>query len=66
VSPTEIRALRQRLGLTQLGLAVEARVSERQVARWEAGTSHPKGARRRRLERLARDAAADGGGRTPR
>jgi putative transcriptional regulator len=41
--PAEIRALRQRLGLTQAAFAERYHISPRVVANWESGRDGPSG-----------------------
>jgi non-specific serine/threonine protein kinase len=59
LSPTELRARRRALGLTQAFLAAELDVSANTVARWERGELQIGRPRRvlRRLERLERGSA---------
>ena len=52
----EIRALRNRLGLSQHALAQRLGTTVTTVYRWECGLRHPTGLYRRALEQLARDA----------
>lgn len=50
----KIRALRKRLGLTQLAFSYKIGVSVHAVRLWEYGTRHPCWEAQRKLERLAR------------
>jgi putative transcriptional regulator len=43
MTPAEIRALRQRLGLTQAAFAERYHLSPRVVANWECGRDGPSG-----------------------
>ncbi len=53
----QIRALRQRLGLTQHQLAEELNVRQQTVSEWETGQYRPRGASERLLSIVAERAA---------
>jgi DNA-binding transcriptional regulator YiaG len=53
-----IRALRERLGLTQRELADELGVRQQTVSEWETGAYQPRGASARMLRHVAERAAA--------
>jgi transcriptional regulator with XRE-family HTH domain len=48
--PERVLATRQRLGLTQVGLAAVLAVGEEAVRNWERGRRRPQGERLRRVE----------------
>jgi len=52
MSPKQIKAIREALGLTQQQLADSIGADRVTVARWESGRSTPTGAYRRALEAL--------------
>ena len=54
MDPTEIKALRSKLGLTQEALARELGVSVSAVQKWEGGRATPRGLYHRALVELAR------------
>jgi DNA-binding transcriptional regulator YiaG len=54
VTPSDVRALRTRLGLTQKGLAAELGVAPMTVARWEQGVNPVSSLARTSLTLLAR------------
>ncbi len=49
-----IKALRDKLGLTQLQMAVKLKVDTGTISRWERGEAKPHKAILRRIERLER------------
>jgi DNA-binding transcriptional regulator YiaG len=51
-TPTAIKRLRKRLGLTQIQFAEAVGVTERAVAYWEAGTRGVSGLAQRAIERM--------------
>lgn len=53
-----VRALRERLGLTQHGLADEVGVRQQTVSEWETGAYRPRGASARMLNHVAERRAA--------
>ena len=56
MTPAEFRAIRNRLGLTQLGLANMLKVREGQVNRIECGRSRPSPGLLELLRRIVLDA----------
>lgn len=60
MTPDEIRAARERLGLTQAEAAEKLGVAENTWARWERGELGIHPARERDLQRLARSKPAKG------
>jgi DNA-binding transcriptional regulator YiaG len=52
-----VRALRERLGLTQRELADELGVRQQTVSEWETGAYQPRGASARMLRHVAERAA---------
>ena len=54
-SPVRIKAVRTRLGMTQVTFAEVMGVSIKTVEAWEAGTNRPVGSARRLLSVLAAD-----------
>lgn len=50
--------IRRKAGATQADIAEELRVLRETVARWEAGTRHPRGELRDRYAQLLEDLAA--------
>jgi DNA-binding transcriptional regulator YiaG len=52
-----VRALRERLGLTQEELAAELNVRQQTVSEWETGRYQPRGACERLLSMVAERAA---------
>jgi DNA-binding XRE family transcriptional regulator len=65
MSPTEIRALRHRLGMTQAEFASSVGVTHVAVYFWESGRTSPGGLRLSRLRELERSAGKRGPGRPP-
>jgi DNA-binding transcriptional regulator YiaG len=63
-APDACREIRRGAGVSQARLAAELEVAELTVARWEAGTRHPRGEMRRRYAALldGLDQAARGAG----
>ena len=57
MTPTDLKATRERLGLTQSQAAARVGVTENTWARWERGEMQVHPARLRDLERLAKKAA---------
>lgn len=57
--PADIKALRQRLQLTQDGLADEIGVDRSNVSRWEAGVTKPRGAALKLLDAIAKRPTAE-------
>jgi DNA-binding transcriptional regulator YiaG len=58
-----VRALRERLGLTQRQLADELGVRQQTVSEWETGAYRPRGASARMLRHVAERASSyDAGG----
>jgi DNA-binding transcriptional regulator YiaG len=53
-----VRALRQRLGLSQRGLAEALGVRQQTVSEWETGAYRPRGASARMLRLVAEQAPA--------
>ena len=53
-----VRALRERLGMTQRELAAELGVRQQTVSEWETGAYMPRGASARILRHVAERAAA--------
>jgi DNA-binding transcriptional regulator YiaG len=58
VGPDEVRALIERLDLTQEELAARLGVSQAAVSRWLRGLNRPTGLALRALQALAREASA--------
>lgn len=58
LTPATIRALRQRLGLTQAGLAARLGCTTQAVAFWEQGRRTPTGLYAREVRRLLAEAEA--------
>jgi DNA-binding XRE family transcriptional regulator len=54
-----VRALRQHLGLTQVGLSAELGVRQQTVSEWETGAYQPRGASARLLTLVAERAGFD-------
>ena len=54
MTPAQITALRNALGLTRQMFAVRVGVAERTVYRWEQGQATPRGLALRRLQFIAR------------
>lgn len=59
VTPEEIRALRERLGLTQQQMADKIGTTNTTISRWELGTARPRGLYLREIKRLARSGRND-------
>ena len=60
---TTVRALRERLGMTQQQLAAELGVRQQTISEWETGLYQPRGASARLLRLVAeRTASYDAGG----
>jgi DNA-binding transcriptional regulator YiaG len=53
----DVRALRERLGLTQAGLAERIGTRQQTVSEWETGTSRPRRMSRRLLHLVAEESA---------
>lgn len=60
MTPAEIRALRQRLGLSQVAFAARLGVGWATVQRWETGKVAPSNLGYSALARLAREVARAG------
>ncbi len=56
--PSGVKALRERLGLSQPALAQRLGVSVVTLSRWENGRQYPLPAFKKRLEEMVREAAA--------
>jgi DNA-binding transcriptional regulator YiaG len=58
MSPTQIKKIREVLGLTQEQMADFIGATQVAVARWETGIHKPRGANLKLLKQLAQKAAA--------
>jgi DNA-binding transcriptional regulator YiaG len=57
MSPTQVRKIREALGLTQQQMADFIGATQVAVARWETGIHKPRGANLKLLKQLAQKAA---------